>query len=149
MSKCLELAGALEAYPPAPGTIILTPDGVAVQGTEKASVFGGIDIEFRDGLPRDEREESEITERDIRAGILSKRSAMIRRFDMTQTQADNELIQIRDEANEAIQRQQEATGFTAMNRVMERRNGGGGEPSNATEEGQQTEREPNPRIGQA
>ena len=118
-----------------------------MQGEKKASVFGGIDIEFRDGLPRDEREESEITERDIRAGILSKRSAMIRRFDMTQTQADNELVQIRDEANEAIQRQQEATGFTAMNRVMERRNGEGGEPPNATKEGK--EGQATPRIGQA
>lgn len=59
--------------------------------------FGEVTITWRDGLPEDEREQSEISERDVRTGIRSRKSEMKRRFGYKDKQAEEELEQMVEE----------------------------------------------------
>lgn len=60
-----------------------------------------VTIEWRDGLPSDDAEASEISERDIRAGLTSKLSERMRRYNMTEDQARQEQERIDEEARAA------------------------------------------------
>ena len=57
-----------------------------------------VTIEWRDGLPTDDKEASEISERDIRAGLTSKLSERMRRYGMTEDQARQEQERIDEES---------------------------------------------------
>jgi hypothetical protein len=70
-------------------------------GGELAGVdFSDLSITWADGLPQDELESSQISATDLGSGITSRRTEMIRRYDYTDEQADEELQQI-DEEREA------------------------------------------------
>lgn len=59
--------------------------------------FDDVTIEWRDGLPGDDNEASEISERDLRSGLTSKLSERMRRYGMTEQQARDEQARIDEE----------------------------------------------------
>jgi hypothetical protein len=77
--------------------------------------FDDVTIEWRDGLPTDDKEASEISERDIRSGLTSKLAERMRRYNMTEQQARKE--------QEQIDAEKAAAGPTFADRLL---NGGPG-----------------------
>ncbi len=70
--------------------------------------FGRVTVEWHDGLAGDPNEESQITERDVRSGITSRRTAMMRRYGYTQQQAAEEYERINEELDVDEARQERA-----------------------------------------
>jgi hypothetical protein len=70
---------------------------VKAAGELSGEDFKDLSITPRDGLPPDNTEASQISERDIGSGITSKKSEMKRRYDFNDAQADEELEQISSE----------------------------------------------------
>jgi hypothetical protein len=64
-------------------------------------IADGVTIEWRDGLPSDDKEASEISERDLRSGLTSKLSERMRRYNMTEDQARDEQERIDEESQAA------------------------------------------------
>lgn len=56
-----------------------------------------ISIRWKDGLPEDEAQQSQITLSDVTAGITSKKAAAMRRYNWTSDQAEADQLQIKDE----------------------------------------------------
>ena len=56
-----------------------------------------ISITWHDGLPNDEKEQSQIEMTDVTSGITSKKAAAMRRYGWTSNQADKDQLQIKDE----------------------------------------------------
>lgn len=61
----------------------------------------GVTIEWRDGLPSDDKEASEISAKDIASGLTSKLSERMRRYGMTEQQARDEQERIDEESKAA------------------------------------------------
>lgn len=85
--------------------IVQSLEPVVLKLIETAGQLAGVDfsevsITWRDGLPEDEREQSEISERDVRTGIRSRKSEMKRRYRYNDKQAEEELAQMADEEDE-------------------------------------------------
>jgi len=56
-----------------------------------------ITIKWKDGLPEDELQQSQIEMNDTTAGISSKKAAAMRRYGWTSDQADADQMQIKEE----------------------------------------------------
>ena len=56
-----------------------------------------ISISWKDGLPNDDKEQSQIEMTDVTAGITSKKASAMRRYGWTSDQADADQMQIKEE----------------------------------------------------